>query len=145
MSADHEIFISHPWTEVLSLACMHETPAFLWIFEAFSLILMSDEMTRVTRASILFCRFMGNSVIVQVKGSMKAVHTQKRKLLKRNNDNFKRERLRDCKCERCRDKINQTGLLLKKKNKQRKGSEAQLYYILICLPYSAGEQKSTET
>lgn len=66
---------------------------------SFSLILMSDEMTGVTIASILFCRFMGKSVIVQVKGSMKAVHTQKRKLLKRNNDNFKRERLRDCKCE----------------------------------------------
>lgn len=56
-------------------------------------------MPRVTIASILFCRFMGKSVIVQVKGSMKAVHTQKRKLLKGNNDNFKRERLRDCKCE----------------------------------------------
>lgn len=51
MTADHEIFISHPLTEVLFLACMHETPAFVWIFYDFSQILMSgemrwDEMTR---------------------------------------------------------------------------------------------------
>lgn len=29
------VFFSHPFAEVLSLACMHETPVFLWIFEAF--------------------------------------------------------------------------------------------------------------
>lgn len=29
--------------------------------------------------------------------------------------------------------------------KKRKGSEAWLYYILMCLPYSACEQKSGET
>lgn len=44
MTADHEIFISHPLTEVLFLACMHETPAFVWIFYDFSQILMSGEM-----------------------------------------------------------------------------------------------------
>lgn len=31
------------------------------------------------------------------------------------------------------------------KKSQKKGSEAWLYYILICLPYSASEQKSAET
>lgn len=28
---------------------------------------------------------------------------------------------------------------------RKEGSEAWLYYILICLPYSASEQKSAET
>lgn len=33
----------------------------------------------------------------------------------------------------------------KKADEVRMGSEAWLYYTLICLPYSASEQKSTET
>lgn len=32
-----------------------------------------------------------------------------------------------------------------KKEEEGKGSEAWLYYTLICLPYSASEQKSAET
>ena len=56
-------------------------------------------MTQVIIAYIIVFRFMGKGVIFQVKGSVKTVHTQKRKLLKRNNDNFKRQTLRDCKCE----------------------------------------------
>lgn len=55
----------------------------------------------------------------------------------------KRHRSRDGKSER-----NYSGKKNKSKRKKKvrkEGSEAWLYYILICLPYSASEQRSAST
>lgn len=103
---------------------------FLWIFDAFSPILMSNETTQVTTASILFSRFMGKSAIVRVKGSVKAVPTQKKETVEKKQWQLQKREAERLQVWKCRDKINQTGLLFfffYKKAKKRKWSPALLY------------------
>lgn len=87
-------------------------------------------MSWVTVLPFGYLDLRGESMIVWVKGSVTAVHTEKRKLLERNNDNFKSSRLRDGKCQSTgTNKSNGTSgvFFSPKKAKKRKWSPALLY------------------
>lgn len=68
MSADHEIlfFISHPWTEILSLACMYNTCVFMRILGFFfDLNVRWDDLSH--RSSTFLPRFTGGDCVSKRK------------------------------------------------------------------------------